>query len=281
MILRAVAILVLHALLGAVVSIASAGLSFASDDGCSSRAADILERAYPNAVKASDTNFRFNGLTITLTAESASDDPHAVICKVWPAYPELMLVSVPLIGGVSDDGNAGDLELLVVDAASLDVKQRLHLTGRMTDDAVRITKIAFDTARYRLAPKQMAFGLRISKHGSSGPNPFGEIGLSLFTIADGKLTSVLSGITVSENHGEWNTNCTGTFDEISRTLTMQPTAHHDYADILVSETASTTVASMAANGECVEQRSRPTRKTLLLTYDGKEYAVPDDLKSLD
>lgn len=264
----------------AATLLSGANLSFA-EDGCSGRAAEIVQRAYPDAVKAADKGFNVKGLAIMLPTESAGDDPHAVICRVWPAHPELMLVAVPLIGGQSDDGNAGDLELLVLDAAGLNVRQRLYLAGRMTDDAVRITKIAFDTARYRLAPEQMAFGLRIFQHGSSGPNPFGEIGLSLYTIADGKLTSVLSGITVSDNHGEWDTNCAGTFDESSRTLSMQATAHHGYADILVSETASTTVASVVANGECVEQRSGPTRKTLILTYDGKEYVVPEDIRSLE
>ncbi|WP_438754110.1 hypothetical protein [Pararhizobium sp. O133] len=265
----------------AAAFLSSTNLSFA-DDGCNGQAAAVVQRAYPDAVKASDTTFKVKELAITLPAEGAvEDDPHAVICRVWPAYPELMLVAVPLIGGQSDDGNAGDLELLVLDADSLGVRQRLFLAGRMTDDAVRITRLAFDTARYRLSPKQIAFGLRIFQHGSSGPNPFGEVGLSLYTIADGKLTSVLSGITVSDNHGEWDTNCAGTFDESSRTLSMQPTVHHGYADILVSETSSTTVASVAANGECVEQRNGPKKTTLLLTYDGREYTVPENIRSLE
>lgn len=258
------------------------GTQFAfAEDGCGGQAAAIVQRAYPDAVKSSDTAFSLKNMSITLPAESASDDPHAVICRIWPAHPEAMLVAVPLIGAQSNDGNEGDLELLVLDAASLDVRQRLYLAGRMADDAIRITKISFDTARYRLAPQQMAFGLRIFQHGSSGPNPFGEVGLSLYTIANGKLVSVLTGITVNDNHGEWDTNCAGTFDETSRTLSMQSTAHNGYADILVSETSSTTVASVAANGECVEKRDGPKETAMRLTYNGREYAVPDDLKSLD
>ncbi len=278
---RAAKTAILQGLLAAAALVSGTNLSFALDNGCGGRAADIVQRAYPDAAKTSDTSFSVKGLAITLPAESVGDDPNAMICRVWPAHPELMLVAVPLIGGQSDDGNAGDLELLVLDKTSLDIRQRLHLAGRMTDDAVRITQIAFDTAPYRLAPKQIAFGLRIFHHGSSGPNPFGEVGLSLYTIANGKLASVLDGITVSDNHGEWDTNCAGTFDESSRTLSMQSTAHHGYADILVSETSSTTVASVAANGECVEKRDGPKKSTLRLTYDGKEYAVPEDLKSLD
>lgn len=268
-------------LLATAAFLFSTDLSFAEDE-CNGRAAAVVQRAYPDAMKTSDTSFSVKGLAITLPAESVvGDDPHAVICRVWPVYPELMLAAVPLIGGQSNDGDAGDLELLVLDAASLDVRQRLYLAGRMTDDAVRITRIAFDTARYRLAPKQIAFGLRIFQHGSSGLNPFGEVGLSLYTIEDGKLTSVLSGITVSDNHGEWDTNCAGTFDESSRTLSMQPTTHHGYADILVSEMSSGTVASVAANGECVEKRDGPKESILLLTYDGKEYSVPENIRSLE
>ncbi|MBP1860201.1 PA3715 family protein [Rhizobium herbae] len=282
MMIRAAKIAVLHTLLAAATLLLGMGVSHAADDECGARAKDIVQHAYPNAVKASDTGFTVDGFVITLPEESlVGDDPHAILCRVWPAHPELMLVAVPLVGAQSDDGNTGDLELLVLDAASLDVRQRLRLAGRMSDDAVRITQVAFDTARYQLAPGQMAFGLRIFQHGSSGPNPFGEVGLWLYAIVNGKLVPVLDGITVSDNHGEWDTNCAGTFDETNRTLAMQSTVHNGYADILVSETSSSRVSAVGANGECGDQQVSQKKSTMRLVYDGKQYNVPEASKPLD
>lgn len=69
-----------------------------------------------------------------------SDSPKSAICRIWPAHPELTLAAVPLMTQqYSDYDNVGDMELLVLDSTTLDVKQRLRLPERMSDDAIRIT----------------------------------------------------------------------------------------------------------------------------------------------
>ncbi|TGQ51093.1 hypothetical protein EN854_34020, partial [Mesorhizobium sp. M4B.F.Ca.ET.211.01.1.1] len=100
-----------------------------------------------------------------------------------------------------------DIELLVVDRNSKQVRQRLLQPGLITDDAIAIRKIEFDTGRYGLAPGVTAFGLRIEMANHSQANPFSETDLRLYAVAGDALRMVLDGLVVAGNGGEGDTNC--------------------------------------------------------------------------
>lgn len=251
----------------------------AAQNECGEGGADIVRKAYPSATQTSNEAFEFAGATIKLP-KSGDDDPHAMLCRAWPARPELTLVAVPLMTKQSDDDNEGDIELLVVDTAGFEVRQRLRLPGLMTDDALYVSNIAFDTARYHLAPKNTAFGLRLSLHGSSGPNPFGETTLWLFLIKDGQIKPVVDNIVVARNQGEWDTNCAGEFLETVRTLSMKPSESGAFADILVSEKATTTISRVGEGGECLSTETTTTAQHRL-PYEASAYRIPEDLKRID
>ena len=77
--------------------------ALAGRNECAGRAADIIRHAYPSATKAEDGTILFEGATITLSrSDSVDGDPHAVICRVWPAQPQLTLIAVPLMTEQSD-----------------------------------------------------------------------------------------------------------------------------------------------------------------------------------
>ncbi|PDV87398.1 hypothetical protein CO652_15475 [Rhizobium sp. H4] len=248
---------------------------------CAGRAADIIRRAYPSATNAEDGTLLFEGATITLSkGDSVDGDPHAVICRVWPAQPQLTLIAVPLMTEQSDSENEGDIELLVVDSANLQVGQRLRLDGAMSDDAFRVRSVAFDTARDQLAPKRTAFGLRVSLEGSSRANPFGETTLWLFSIEGDRLKPVLDNIVVRESRGEWDTVCAGEFSETTRTLSMIPSAKDAVSDIVVTEKTTTSVNRVGTDNDCNSEDKTTIRKHRL-RYDGSGYGVPKDLKRVD
>ncbi|WP_421589858.1 hypothetical protein [Shinella sp. M27] len=251
-------------------------MALAAQNDCGSQGATIVKNAYPAAQETSDQVFEVDGATIKVSA-SAYDDPHAMICRVWPSRPELTLVAVPLVTRQSDDGNEGDLELLVVNSSDSAVRQRLRLPHLMTDDALYISSIAFDTARYRLAPGKTAFGLRVSLQGSSRPNPFGETTLRLFRIDDKeRLTPVLDNIVVSSNQGEWDTNCAGEFHNTDRTLSMAPSAGNAIADIVVDETSTTTISTPGKDGACIDTKTAGSN-SYRLRYEASGYRVPEGL----
>ncbi|WP_284776864.1 hypothetical protein [Agrobacterium sp. lyk4-40-TYG-31] len=269
-------------LLSAALSSLALNTAQASDrSNCDSRAEIIIRNAYPDAHKRDGATFRFGESTIQINnGETIVDTPHTVKCRVWPANPQLTLVAVPLIKSTNEDGTVGDLELLVIDTASLAVKHRLLVADRMNDDAISISGVEFDTARYRLTQNQTAFGLRISTTGSSRPNPYDDVGLWLYVIEKGSLRPVLDGLVVSQNAGEWDTNCAGEFQSSESTLSISSNKTHGYADIAVIETKSTKTSFVEKDNDCKDKTVTSKPQTLRLVYDGKQYPIPEDKRSV-
>lgn len=268
-------------LLSAILGVPALDAQAGESSRCDGRAETIIRTAYPDAQKNDETTFQFGGSTIQINdGETIVDTPHTVKCRVWPANPQLALVAVPLIKSTNDDGTIGDLELLVIETASLAVKHRLLLADRMTDDAVSISAVEFDTARYRLTQEQTAFGLRISTTGSSRPNPYYGVGLWLYVIEHGSLRPVLDGLIVSQNAGEWDTNCAGEFQSSESTLAMSSKRTNGYADITLVETKSTRTSFVEKDNECKDKTVTSKPQTLRLVYDGERYPIPEDRRAV-
>ena len=257
--------------------------TWAAADDCGDAAA-LVQQAYPKARKSADgASFTLEPhISIALTRPD-SDMPFGLVCKIWPAHDDLLLVAVPLTDSAQsrDDGHVGDIELLVVDRNSLQVRQRLLQPGLITDDAIAIRKIEFDTGRYRLAPNVSAFGLRIEIANHSQPNPFRETDLRLYALAGDALRMVLDGLVVAGFGGEGDANCAGSFQSSQVSLAMSPTIHHGYNDITVAERADTDNPSVDENGECQSHPGKSVKRTYRLRYDGSRYQVPEGLKALE
>lgn len=261
---------------------ASLSPAWAAASDCGDAAA-LVQQAYPKVRKSADgASFTLEPHTSIAQTLPEGDTPFGLVCKIWPAHDDLLLVAVPLIDSAksSDDGHVGDIELLVVDRKSLQVRQRLLQPGLMTDDAIAIRKVEFDTGRYRLAPAVTAFGLRIEMANHSQPNPFGETDLRLYALAGDALRVVLDGLVVAGNGGEGDTNCEGSFHSSQVSLAMSPVSHHGYHDIIVVERTDTDKPSLDKEGECQSHPGKSVNRTYRLRYDGSRYPVPAALKVL-
>ncbi|MER8520561.1 hypothetical protein NKI48_04725 [Mesorhizobium sp. M0644] len=243
-------------------------------------AAALVQQAYPKARKSADgTSFTLEPHTSIASTLPESDAPFGLACKIWPAHDDLLLVAVPLIDSANgDDLHVGDIELLVVDRNTLRVRQRLLQPGLMTDDAIAIRKVEFDTGRYAMAPEVTAFGLRIEMANHSQANPFTETDLRLYALAGGALRVVLDGLVVAGTGGEGDASCAGSFHSSQVRLTMSPARHHGYHDIIAVERTDTDNPSPDQNGECQSHPGKPVKRTYRMRYDGSRYAVPAALK---
>ena len=251
-------------------------------DDCADAAA-LVQLAYPKAQKSADgKSFTLEPHTSISLTLPEGDNSFGLVCKIWPAHDDLLLVAVPLLDSakLSVDEHVGDIELLVFDAKSLQVRQRLLQPGLMNDDAIAIREIAFDTARYRLAPDVTAFGLRIEMANHSQPNPFRETDLRLYAFARDGLRLVLDGLVVADFGGEGDASCAGSFHSREVSLTMSPARHHGYHDITVIERRDTDEPSPDKDGECQSHPGKPVKLTYRLRYDGSRYPVPAALKVL-
>ncbi|MER9082585.1 hypothetical protein [Mesorhizobium sp. M0895] len=263
--------------LGAALASLSSARAAAGDCG---DAAALVQQAYPKARKSADgASFTLVPHTSIASTLPESDAPFGLACKIWPAHDDLLLVAVPLIDSANSDHlHVGDIELLVVDRKSLRVRQRLLQPGLMTDDAIAIRKVEFDTGRYALAPDATAFGLRIEVANHSQATPFTETDLRLYAVASDALRLVLDGLVVAGHGGEGDASCAGSFHSSQVSLAMSPARHQGYRDIIAVERTDTDNPSPDKDGECKSHPAKSVKRTYRLRYDGNRYPVPAALR---
>ncbi len=255
----------------------------AQENQCGDDARRIVEAAYPAVSPMSDVKYVVDGRELTVPLdEYLRIDPHVMVCRHWPAYPDRMLVAVPLMQpspSASAEVVEGDLDLLVLNAESLEVEARLRLDGFIEEDAIYLAGIWFDTAPYRLIGDRIAFGLRREMTGSSRPNPFDLTGLWLFDVEGGKIRPILEGLQVELSRGEWDTDCAGEFEQSESVLDVAPTTQNGAADIILRQTMTTTI-NARDGGECKGTDTLHDVPPVTLRYDGQRYPVPDELLDL-
>jgi hypothetical protein len=201
------------------------------------------------------------------------DNEHAA-CKVWPADPSLMLAVLPMPqAGASDDEATYDVEVLLVDRRSGAIVAHSLQPSAITSDAIGLSSIEFDTARYQLTPQLRAFGVRVTYEGSSRVDPYEAQVLSLYVRDGGALRRVLADMVVSNSTGEWDGNCAGTFSSTTRTLAVGPADDSGFATLRIGEVSKETVARQTGH-DCVSTDGVPKRSTTTLNYNGTAYSVP-------
>lgn len=251
----------------------------AAAEDCQTRIPALLEAAYPDATSQTGDGSELLRLSGTPTRWI---NPDEVVCKVWPASPDKTLIAVKLQHAIDTDQavDDADLDVLIADSARDRIVQRHRQDGLLSSDAIRVSSFAFDTARYRLDDKTTAFGLRIQRSGSSRANPYGDETLRLYVIDGSALRPVLRNLVMTRNQGEWDTRCAGEFTDTRRTISVDAKRDNGYAGLLLNTVASTS-RSVAKGEDCDEVDGGTDKSSVRLRYDGREYAVPKDLRGFD
>lgn len=262
-----------------------AGAAQAAPDACPDDA-DIVRALYPG-VQAPDARGRVHvpGTdAVILVANVAAGDPFGLTCKAWPANPDLLLVAVPLMRDQSEaeaaDGHEGDLDVLVLERATLKPLRQRRLKGLMMDDAVALTSLTFDTARYDLMPDRRAFGIRISRAAGSRVSLYGESSLRLFVMGERELEMVLDGMVVSGTRGDWDTRCAGDVEERKVTVGLGSGSSQGYRDLSLTEARERRLFETQGD-DCGERTVGKDRIRHTLRFEGKGYVIPEALRSMD
>jgi hypothetical protein len=244
---------------------------------CGDALARYLDVAYPGA--ALDGRARI--LPGPAGDRIAADD---VACRQWPADPGRTLLAVRIVPATEADPDlldtgSADLEVLVVDSATGEVHARRREAGRLGWDAIRVTGLQLDTARYRLDDEVLAFGVRIDRTGSSRANPWQETSLDLFVLEDG-LERVLGNLQVASSGGEWDTVCAGSFHAVERVVSVQPQAA-GWSRLRVTSRTRDSRGVPAGGGDCEQVVEATDASTVVLRPDDRRYPVPATLSGVD
>lgn len=207
-------------------------------------------------------------------------DHERALCQPWRAFPGRSIVVLPLPRRGSElDMAEFDLDVVVVQQADNGNTDRTTVVARLfepkalTHDAVRIEDIRIDTSRYRLAGDARAFGVRVRYQGSSRSNPYSNETLSLYVPQGARLAKVLDRLEMSQERGEWDTRCAGSFETMRGSLSLGPGTSNGYADLVLHSTRIDTV-NRSQGEECLTEEHPARFGTATLRYDGNTYRIP-------
>jgi hypothetical protein len=253
---------------GVLAGLLTAGVALADD--CSAQLPAWLEQAHPGQA---------GGVWLEDERGTYRVDAEQSICKVWPARPELTLIAVPLVRTEHDSHGETDLEVLLLDSARQDFVARLVEPNVLDWDAISVTRLAFDTAPYRLRGDDLAFGLRISRENGSRVNPFSETQLHLYEFEARRLRLLLGELPVALSWGEWDTNCTGEFSETKGVVIItERIGNHGYRDLRLKDTRVERRIALV-DGQCQTVEESTHRYQLPIEYDEERYLLPIELAS--
>lgn len=177
-----------------------------------------------------------------------ADTRHAIVALAYQASD----------GDAQDDNGDGDydLDVAVVDIASGDILAHRHEANGIESDAVSLSRVWLDTARYDLAPGKRAFGVRSSNEAHCWQCAYGVITLSLYLPTGRHIYKLLTTTVEETNSGNGN-------DYSSHTLLcIGQQRHHGLADIVTSDGTS----CRKLDGDSHVWR-----------YDGKQYVEDNPL----
>lgn len=214
----------------------------------------------------------------------ARGDSYFSACKVWPADPKKTIVALSFIqpdrsDEYSADEGDYDLNVLVVETGSNKILSRIYKRKAFISDAIALTNIGIDTARYDLADGVRAFGVTSSYTGASRVNPYGATRMTLYVEKGKQLKPILQNLVINSGNGEWDGNCKGEFSDINRIIDISKNTTSGYKDLIIRQSETKSRSSLDKKGECVEYKSPLSKKSHHLKFNGQAYTLPSVLEN--
>ncbi|MFW2135143.1 hypothetical protein ACK2M7_02460 [Chryseobacterium sp. TY4] len=163
-----------------------------------------------------------------------------------------------------------DAIVLVVDNASGKILYQNIEPQAWVSDAMILESLVIDTGLYILADQKRAFGVRVSTHNMSGPNPFALEELNLYLVDNKKLNKITDNIIVYRNSGDWDTRCNGKFSTEVTSIEVDNKNKNNGFNNLKLKTSIKTEINTLIKGDC-KTKIVDSKENVLLKYNGKEY----------
>ncbi len=205
------------------------------------------------------------------------------VCHAWHGHLGRSVVVLPTRGTAP---GTLDLDILVVqqpdngnsERSTIVARQRQTVPSSRGSDAMAVSDIEFDAARYRLHAQWQSFGLRIHRRSMATSQPASSETLSLYGLDRGnQLHLLLDEFETRRERGRWGPGCTGHFKKQERQLAVVHSASSGakgMADLQVRQTETSSVNELQGN-DCVESSELPRFSESTLRYDGRQYRAVD------
>ena len=245
-------------------------------------AACLLLLVFPPLVYADCDQIK-DGLSKTFNRPGGetSGMPSFIECKMWPEDPTRYIVAIAsfqdhsaLASPENNEADFYDLTVLLLKNTSDQVVARLVQKRAFSSDAIQLTGIAIDSAPYKLAPGQRAFGVRARFANNSSFNSWEHEQLNLYLAQGTELRQILGSLLTAQKLYEKVDECQEALTDRSRHLIVAPHSTLGKADLILKEKVLIDKSSIQ-KGQCVSKKSVVSKSTTL-RFDGQNYLVPED-----
>ena len=190
-----------------------------------------------------------------------------VVDKVLPNSKEKTIVVIPKYRTNEKDeyGNyfyEFDSYIIIANNRNGKILNKFYEPNAWTSDAINLTSIGIDTGLYILNDQTRAFAIRVGYTGSSRPNPYNKIELSLFIPDNNSLKKILKDYPIDDFIGEWDTNCSGEFEETKSIIEIDKSKTNNFNNLII-KTKITKILSIPTKNDCLEKKQTSQRSTKL------------------
>lgn len=191
--------------------------------------------------------------------------------KVIPNNKSQSILLIPkYTNQKEDDYTLMDAYVLIVDNKSGKILYKNVESGAWVSDAMILESLVIDTGLYILGDQKRAFGVRVSTHNMSGPNPFSMEELSLYLVDKNKLNKIANNLIVYRSATEWDMKCTAESTSEKMFINVDnKTASNGLFNIKIKTDIEKEI-SKPVKDDC-KSKIIKSQKNSVLKFDGNQY----------
>jgi len=188
--------------------------------------------------------------------------------KVLPYDKNLTVIVIPKIGQHKEGMFTLDSYVVVVNNKTERIKHKYfesYKTSGWESDAVFISDLTIDTARYLVQENTRAFGVILHTRNMSHPNPYASNYISLFIPKGNKLQNILKNFEIYSYGGETDMECLAELYYQRKILILSNNITNGFFDIEVK--VSNTI-HISKGEDCEATKTSSNAKQVLKFSDG-------------
>jgi hypothetical protein len=213
-------------------------------------------------------SLRFENIVKNLKLDKTSVREEFCTEKKMPNAEDSYITVLPVLQGKEEDDFFVVRNYIVITDENGLIKNQYFDPEEITSDAIMLRSMTIDTGLYNISSGIRAFGVNISVANGSQPNPYSSETVSLYYPAGKTLKKVLNTFELSSHSGEWDTRCSGEFQDDNSVIIMDKTKTNNFTDLKI-KTISVNTKSKEVNGDCKENETSKTTYRILKFKNGK------------
>ncbi|WP_299839112.1 hypothetical protein [uncultured Tenacibaculum sp.] len=222
----------------------------------------------------SQTDFDLDKVLQQLNLKKEQCKTELITSKRLPYSKNETVVVIPEI--IEDNGSEilFNSHILIIDSVSNQIKNKYFEsseTNEWDSNAVILSYIEIDTAKYYITKNKRAFGIRLIFYTLSKMNPYSLETISLFVSKGNTLSKILNKYTAKEYVGEINMDCDYWSIKENKYFSISKNRSNNFFDIIVTNEISESESFQnEKNDECDEKVKKSIIRSIL-KFNGTEY----------